>query len=924
MNAFRFIFPFIFLFHTSYGNQVDSTISCHVNDLPFNQFAEYIYNLSRVRLFYSITDVKELRVTINDDSISVKSAVEIAIKGTDLKISEWNGNLVISKYVLLGSQLPDYKILGVVDSIASKPTNLTETELRYLTGRKPDVTETVLIGKAINGKKASKAKIKVSILDKESGEPVIGAIMFVEETKTGSVSDKNGTCTIVLNSGKFNVRFECLGFETKKYLFDIHSDGDFKVEFEKSVIPIQEVVLVGDRKTNITTRDPGMEKLSPKTIKEIPMMLGERDILKVSEMLPGIVSAGEGTSGINVRGGSSDQNMFYINKIPIYNTFHVFGFFPAFNADIIKDFSIYKGYIPAQYGGRLSSIFNIITKQGNRKHFNARGGINPVTANISVEGPIKRDTLTVLFSARSSYSDWILSRINDPTIRESNSNFYDISSSIHYDINAKNQVSLFYYQSYDNFSLANLSNYSYSNKGASLNWRHTINPSLRGEFSIVGSNYSFITINKEEPAKAYKHNYMIGHYEVREDLSWILNEKNTIDGGLSLTYYNLHRGDINPYGNESLRNKVALGEENGSENSFYLDDNLTIYNNLSLVLGLRYSLYFPFGPKDVYKYSQDAPRDNRYVIDTIHFGKYKPIKYYSSPEIRFSITYKTDANGSIKLAYNETQQNLFMLTNTITVAPNTQWKLSDYHLRPSRSNQLSFGLFRNFPSNNLEISVELYGKKTANFTEFKDGADFISSPNTETSVLQGTQYGYGIECMVKRTNRKIEGWLTYTYSRSLIRVDGKNTWDRINEGRFYPANYDIPHVMNLVANYHLSRRLTMSTIITYQTGKPVTYPMSVYYVNNTRYIDYSLRNEYRIPDYFRVDGSITLEGNLKKEKFFHSSFMVSVYNATGRKNPYSVFFRVEDEKIKGYKYSIIGVPFVTVTWLIKLGNYASD
>jgi hypothetical protein len=269
-------------------------------------------------------------------------------------------------------------------------------------------------------------------------------------------------------------------------------------------------------------------------------------------------------------------------------------------------------------------------------------------------------------------------------------------------------------------------------------------------------------------------------------------------------------------------------------------------------------------------------------------------------------------------------QNLFQLSNTITVAPNTQWKLADYHLAPSRSNQVSLGIFRTLPLKGLEASIEVYYKTTGNFPEFKDGADFLGSPEVETAVLQGTQKAYGVEFFLKRSNRKLEGWLTYTYSRSKIQVDGYYPWDQINQGETYPANFDIPHVFNGVASYHFSRRITLSTIITYQTGKPVTYPVNIYYVDGVPTLDYSSRNAYRIPGYFRTDLSMTIEGNLRKNKLLHSSFAFNLYNVTGRENPYSVYFKTENGKINSYKYSVIGVPVFTATWIFKLGNYASE
>ena len=653
------------------------------------------------------------------------------------------------------------------------------------------------------------------------------------------------------------------------------------------------------------------------------MMMGERDILKVSGTLPGIVSVGEGSAGLNVRGGGSDQNAFYINKVPVYNTSHLFGFFPAFNSDIIKDFSIYKGHIPAQYGGHLSSVFNIVTRQGNRKHFTARGGISPITGNLVVEGPLKKDTSSFMLSARSSYSDWILQKLNDPDIRNSSAAFNDLSAGVNYDIR-KSQVALFAYHSYDKFSFSDLSSYEYSNNGASASFSHNFTNSLRAEFSLVGSQYAFSTIDKQEASNAYQHSYKMEHYEFRSDFKHLINDKHSLEYGVGMILYKLDRGTVLPYGDESLHTKVELGIEQGVESAVYISDSYDITSRLTLTTGVRYALFTPIGPKTVYEYVPGNPMDVRYITDTLTYSKNQPISWYHEPDLRVTLNFETDEAGSVKLAFNQMHQNLFMLSNTISIAPNTQWKLSDYHLLPSSSNQFSAGVFRTFAEYGLESSAEVFYKHTKNFPEFKDGADFLASPLVETAVLQGDQDAWGIEFFLKRTVRKLEGWISYTYSRSMIKVDGGSDWNQINGGEAYPANFDIPHALNVVLNYHLSRRITFASIFTYQSGKPVTYPVSAYYINGLPVLDYSKRNAYRIPDYVRADFSLTLEGNLKKQKMLHSSLIFSVYNATGRDNPYSVYFKTENGSIRSYQYSVIGVPVFTATWLFKLGNYASE
>lgn len=918
------IFLLLFLFGRPSGDDIKTYLSCHLSDAPFSEFSNEIYRQTGILVFYDDALVKNIKVTLNSDSISVESALKIVLMGSGIEVSKWHNNFILLSGEKLISDLPDFeKPNSQKDTSVTLTKNITKAETRYITGRKANANQTIRVGSNGSFKPNSTSKVLCRISEQESGIPIIDATIFIEETGKGAISDKDGYFSLVISPGKYNARIESLGHEKKKIYLEVLSDGVCAIELKKEDILIQEVVVLGDKQTNMKSKDPGLERIATKTIKEIPMMMGERDILKVSSLLPGIVSVGEGSAGLNVRGGSSDQNAFYIDKVPIYNTSHLFGFFPAFNSDIIKDFSIYKGHVPAKYGGRLSSVFNIVTRQANHKRFTAHGGVNPVTGYITVEGPIIKDSLTLLFSARSSYSDWILSRIKDPTIRSSSAAFNDFSGSLDYNLK-KSQLSVFFYNSNDKFHLSNITQYQYSNLGGSTNLQYIFNTSIKGDFTVIGSEYSFETMDNQEVSTAYKHSYKIGHYELRGDINHVVSDKTTLEYGSSVILYKLDRGSVLPFGESSLRLPVNLGKEQGVETSMYFTDKYNILPRLTLSVGLRQSVFTPIGPKTVYTYNSGLPREEKYIKDTLHFDSSKPIKWYFSPEVRTTVNYQTDSDGSIKLAFNQMQQNLFMLSNTIALAPNTQWKLADYHLKPSRSMQISLGVFRNLPKEGLETSVEFYIKKTRNYPEFKDGANFLGSEAVETAILQGSQKAYGIEFFIKRSMRKLDGWLSYTYSRSIVTVNGANIWDKINDGESYPANHDIPHSLNALINYHFSRRLTLSTVTTYQTGRPITYPQALYYINGVQYADYSKRNKFNIPDYFRVDASLTLEGNLKRNKFIHSSLMLSVYNLTGRKNPYSVYFKSEKGLLKCYKYSVIGIPLFTVTWLFKLGNYASD
>ncbi len=881
-------------------------------------FIEAVQAQCGVKVYYP-TDLPDTLISIRAEGLTALGALQLALQGSRWQVSAWHSSLVVLHGERLIDSLPRWRKPDRIGDHQSLP----EKETPRMTEDATDFTRHITVGKRGGRLVSGLARIRGRILNAESGEPVFSATVYLPAVQSGSVTDPNGYFTLILEPGLYQAEFGYMGFEKQTISLDVLSGGDFSISLKRKIVTMKEVVVSGDRQMSIKAKDPGLDKISMRNIRELPMMMGERDIMAVSETLPGIVSAGEGASGLNVRGGDPDQNAFYLNRIPLYNTSHLFGFFPAFNADIIRDFSIYKGHVPASYGGRLSSVFNILTRQGNRKTFTAHGGLSPITANLVAEGPVIRDTLSVLLSGRTTYSDWILKRLNDPDLSASSAGFYDVAASVHYDL-SNTQISLVMYHSSDDFRLSGLSEYWYTNSGASLSFRRNFSQSHSGDFTLVAARYAFGTIGKDPTSLAYRHEYNLTHYELRLDMRYTPRRGHLMEYGAGITRYGLNRGDVLPNGEGSLRKPVSLGSETGLESAVYLTDTWEATHWLSLSMGLRYTLFTPMGGRDIYLYSPGAPKDPRYITDTLRFAEHTPVAWYHEPDIRATINLETDANGSVKLAFNQMWQNLFMLNNTLSVAPNTQWKMADYHLKPSRSHQYSAGVFRQFPLASLEMSAEFFYKRSGDYTLFRDGADFLSTPEVETTVIQGQQRAYGLELFVKRSQRRLEGWMSYTWSRSMAQADGFQDWEKVNKGQAFPSNFDIPHAVNLVLSYHVSRRITFSAIMTYLSGKPVTYPVSVYYINEVPMLDYSARNAYRIPHYFRTDLSLTLEGNLKKRKLLHSSFNLSVYNLTGRDNPFSVFFRSENGKIKSYSYSVIAVPVFTATWIFKLGNYASD
>ncbi len=500
---------------------------------------------------------------------------------------------------------------------------------------------------------------------------------------------------------------------------------------------------------------------------------------------------------------------------------------------MIDDFTMYKGSIPAKFGGRLSSIFDISTKTGNMEKFSARGGISPITARLMVEGPIVKEKLSFIVGARSTYSDWVLRMVEDPEIRDSKAYFGDVVLGMDAIINNKNKVKIFGYYSEDRIKLSNSTKYQFQNQGASIDWLHGFSSNDNLNISFVYSDYRFDEENSELEFAAYKQNYRLIHNEVKADLNLRPSDKHTVNAGISGILYQLDRGEHLPLDSVSSEVPINFGSEKAVESAIYLSDEWKITPLITLVAGLRYNLYSYLGPQTVYQYQPNAPLIPINIADTLYYGNNQPVKTYGGLDYRLSSIFLLNPNLSIKASYNRLHQYIFMLSNTIALSPTDTWKLADYNIKPMVGDQFSVGMYTNF-GKNYELSVEGYYKIVNNLVEYKDGADLVTSQNVEQDVLQGKLNAYGIETMIKKPFGKLNGWINYTYANSSVLVDDKIKGESINFGKRYPSNYDHPHTLNIVANYKVSRRIILSGNLIYSTGRPITYPAAIYYLNGQK------------------------------------------------------------------------------------------
>ncbi len=894
------------------------------HNLKFTTFASKVSAEFDIRFFYHPDSIPDLTLSFSPSENELIAVLNQNFKTYNIRVSaDMQGNIFLNKNYKVKTQLPDdfFSINSGRQSLESKAEETIDRE-DFLKTNHEYVSKTFMVGDKKAGVNEREAKLSGRILSFNDSLPLPGATIYVDQLGRGAVTDNAGVFVLTLPKGKYNMKVRNVGYEETTFKVEVLSSGSLDFYLLKKVFLMEAVEIRSAADHNVKSVQMGVEKIAIKDIKEIPTVLGERDIVKVALLLPGVQSVGEGSSGFNVRGSPADQNIFYISDVPVYNTSHLFGFFSAFNSDAVSEFKLYKSSIPAKYGGRLSSVFDIQPWQGDMEKFKARGGISPITARLLAEGPIVENKLSYMAGFRTTYSDWILNFINVPEVKNSKGQFGDGILNLTYDLNTNNRIKLFGYYSYDNISLASKVNNDYENAGLSLNWYHAFNQNHGFDFSLASSRYDFTEDNYENSFSAYSLDYELQHTQANFRFTWKPAEAHTINYGISSILYRLDNGRQVPYNAESLIVSTDLGKEKGLESGIFLSDQWEVNPLLTIYGGLRYNYYAYLGSNEVFEYYENSPRIPENIRDTLQFANNQIIKDYQGLDYRLGITYLINQDVSVKAGYNRLHQYIFMLSNTIAISPTDKWKLSNYNIEPMVGDQYSLGFYSNLKNQQYEFSVEGYYKKINKLTEYKDGAELIVNKYPEQDVLQGTLDAYGVEFMLRKPYGKLNGWINYTWSKSTVLVDNKITGEQNNFGNAYPANYDKPHAFNIVANYKISKRISFSGNVVYSTGRPITYPTSIYYQDGQPLLNYSLRNEYRIPDYFRTDLSLKVEGNLKKNKLLHGSWIFSVYNVTGRNNAYSVYFKSEEGLIRGYKLSIFAAPIFSITYDFKLGNYA--
>jgi outer membrane receptor for ferrienterochelin and colicin len=758
------------------------------------------------------------------------------------------------------------------------------------------------------------------VTDFKSGQNLEGINIVHREPWVATATDRQGNFTIKLPVGYNTIEINGLNIKETRRQFMVYGEGATHIELEEENHLLDEVLIVAGRVQNLRRPKLVMEKLTPSLLKNIPTAMGEVDLLKMLQTLPGIKTVGEASSGYNVRGSAADQNLLLLNNGTIYNPNHLFGFFTAFNSDMIKDAELYKSSIPSQYGGRIASVLNITSKEASKEKFTGSAGIGLVTSKLNLEIPIIKANTSLLFIGSTTYSDWIMKMLPEKSgYRDGKAGFYDLGGVFSHTLNERNKLNIYGYYSHDRFAFNDNQKYAYNNMNFSANWRSIFSEKLTANFSFGYDHYDYRNDESVEEAAAARLSFAINQWFGKVDFSYKLDNNHTLNFGLMSQFYNINSGTYEPLHESSLVKWDQLQKDKALESAIYIGDQWEITPKLSVNAGIRYSMFNLLGPRTYYTYQDGMLPSSTTVVDSVSVGGGKVVKTYQGPEFRLSARYAFNDDFSVKAGFNTMRQYIHKVSNTTIMSPTDTWKLSDTNIKPQNGWQLAAGAYYNTPGQVLELSVEGYYKKLNDYLDYRSSARLIMNHHLETDVINTEGYAYGVEFQVKKPSGKLNGWASYTYSRTFLRQNDPRIARLVNGGDWYPTEYDKPHDFKLVGNYKFTRRYSVSFNMDYSTGRPTTIPAGQYYDQGLQSMQvyYTDRNSYRVPDYFRLDLAFNIEPSHHLTLLTHSSISFGVYNLTGRKNVYSIYYVSENGSVQGYKMSIFGAPIPFITYNIK-------
>ena len=746
----------------------------------------------------------------------------------------------------------------------------------------------------------SKFTISGTLKDKANGETLFGATVFLKGTSLGTTTNEYGFYSLTAPKGTYTLSVSYIGYSPIEKEIELNQNIKFNADLTEDTNVLDEVVITSEESKKVDLRSPQMSvtKINSQTIKQIPVVLGEVDVIKSIQLLPGVTNAGEGASGFNVRGGAEDQNLILLDEAIIYNASHLFGFFSVFNNDAIKDVKLYKGGIPARFGGRVSSVLDVRQKDGNNKEFKLTGGIGLISSRLTAEAPLFGDKGSFLVAGRASYANIFLALADN----ENRVGFYDLNLKTNYQINDKNRLYLSAYFGNDDVNFTNSFFNSYGNLSANLRWNHIFNDKLFSNLSAIYSRYNY-DLQLEFVGLDWLSR--IDNYNLKYDVDYYLNDKLKFDFGVSGIYYKFNPGEIRPLTPESSINEDFLDKKFATETGIYASLEHKISNNITAMYGLRYSYFNRFGSQTLNTYANDLPvvynstlgiYERAVPTGEVNYGDKESIASFDNFEPRFALSYQLNEKSSIKTSYNRMAQYLHLISNTTSATPLDIWAPSGEFLKPQIADQYAVGYFRNFKNNMYSIETEAYYKTVDNRVDYINGAELIAQNTIETEILNGEARAYGLEFLLRKNKGDLTGWIAYTLSKSEQRTPGGAAGGPgLNNGDWYNTPFDRTHDLSVTGNYKLNEKWTFNANFVFQTGRPVTYPNGQFQYNGLSIPTYSTRNADRLPSYNRLDVSATLTPRKNKNRKWQAEWVFGIYNLYSRRNAASIRFGVNDE-----------------------------
>lgn len=756
-----------------------------------------------------------------------------------------------------------------------------------------------VFSQAPNDSEQTKQKFTLSgtVTDAKSNETLIGVNIFIPELKTGITTNEYGFYSITIPRGTYKIQLSYIGYKSLENSVNLDKNTKINFSLSNNEEQLQEVIITDSRKaTDIRKAEMSVNKLSISTIKKMPVVLGEVDVLKSLLLLPGVTNAGEGASGFNVRGGGADQNLILLDEATIFNSSHVFGFFSVFNPDAIKDLKLYKGGIPARFGGRASSVLDIYQKDGNSNDFHMNGGIGLISSRLLAEGPIVKNKGSFLIGGRASYAHLFLKLSEDQ--KNNAAYFYDLNAKFSYKLNPNNNLYLSSYFGRDVFSLNKSFTNIYGNSTLNLRWNHLFSDKLFSNLSLIYSDYYY---GLDLDFVGFKWDSGIKNYNIKYDFKNYISDHFKLNFGVNAIYYDFNPGTIKPSDENSGINFDQLEKKKAFEPALYIDAEQELSKKLSLTYGLRYSLFYRLGQSSVNIYENDNPvlfnsalqiYEKATPIGSKYYEKNKTIANFNNLEPRAALAYQLDDNQSVKMSYNRMVQYLQLISNTSSPTPLDVWTPSDNLIKPQIADQIAIGYFKNFHDDMYSIEVETYYKKVKNRLDYIDGANLIANDAIEQVILNGRLRSYGLELMLRKNEGRFNGWLSYTLSKSEQQTPGRTAEETgINNGEWYHSAYDKLHNVAVTGNYNLNKKWSFGANFILQSGQPVTYPNGQYQYLDISVPSYGLRNGNRLPAYHHFDVSATLTPHKNDKRNWKAEWVFSIYNLYNRQNAASINFR---------------------------------